>query len=125
MCATGATGGLPGFLMYLSEEYLKNPVRKWELLEELSRYRCTSPVIYIEAWQLLCMNPAMLMKLDLFEQQVLFFAVRNDLMKEEIILQTVYLAQKEKTYSESILRILKGCYAMRPGMMFCTRSVRS
>lgn len=101
-------------LMYLSEEYLKNPVRKWELLEELSRYRCTSPVIYIEAWQLLCMNPAMLMKLDLFEQQVLFFAVRNDLMKEEIILQTVYLAQKEKTYSESILRILKGCYAMRP-----------
>ena len=101
-------------LMYLSEEYLKNPVRKWELLEELSRYRCTSPVIYIEAWQLFCMNPAMLMKLDLFEQQVLFFAVRNDLMKEEIILQTVYLAQKEKTYSESILRILKGCYAMRP-----------
>lgn len=101
-------------LMYLSEEYLKNPVRKWELLEELSRYRCTSPVIYIEAWQLLCMNPAMLMKLDLFEQQVLFFAVRNDLMKEEIILQTVYLAQKERAYSESILRILKGCYAIQP-----------
>lgn len=101
-------------LMYLSEEYIKNPVRKWELLEELSRYRCTSPVIYIEAWQLWNMNPAMLMKLDTFEQQILFFAVRSDLMKEEILLQTVYLAQKEKTYSESILRILKGCYAMRP-----------
>ncbi len=102
-------------LMYLSDDYLKSPVRKWELLEEQSRYHCTSPVIYIEAWHLLCMNPAMLMKLDLFEQQILSFAVRNDLMKEEIVLQFVYLAQKEKTYSQSILRILKGCYARRPG----------
>ncbi len=101
-------------LLYLSEEYLRNPVRKWELLEEQSRYHCTSPVIYVEAWHLLCQNPSMLMKLDLFEQQILSFAVRNDLMKEEIVLQIVYLAQKEKTYSQSILRILKGCYAMRP-----------
>lgn len=101
-------------LMFLSEEYIRNPVRKWELLEELSHYHCTSPVIYIEAWQLLCMNPAMLMKLDLFEQQILSFAVKNDLMKEEIIMQVVYLSQKEKVYSGSILRILKGCYAIRP-----------
>ncbi len=101
-------------LMYLSEEYIRDPVRKWGLLEEVFRYHCTAPVIYIEAWHLLCMNPAMLMKLDLFEQQILSFAVRHGLMKEEIILQVVYLSQKEKLYSESILRILKGCYAMRP-----------
>ncbi|MCM1123562.1 MAG: DUF5717 family protein [Eubacterium sp.] len=101
-------------LMYLSAEYVRNPARKWELLEELFRYHCTSPVIYIEAWHLLCMNPAMLLKLDVFEQQILHFAVKNDLMKEEIILQTVYLAQKQKTYSESIFRILKGCYAKNP-----------
>lgn len=101
-------------LMYLSEEYIRNSGRKWDLLEELSRYHCTSPVIYIEAWHLLCMNPAMLMKLDLFERQILAFAVRNGLMKEEIIIQVVYLAQKKKSYSESVLRILKGCYAMRP-----------
>ena len=101
-------------LLYLSEEYIRNPVRKWNLLEEVSRYQCTSPVIYIEAWHLLCMNPAMLMKLDSFEQQILSFAVRNDLMKEEITLQVVYLAQKEKACSYSVLRILKGYYAMRP-----------
>lgn len=101
-------------LMYLSEEYVRNPSRKWELLEELFRYQCTSPVIYIEAWHLLCMNPAMLLKLDVFEQQILHFAVKNDLMKEEIILQTVYLSQKQKTYSDSIFKILKGCYEKRP-----------
>ena len=101
-------------LMYLSEEYVKNPSHKWELLEELFRYHCTSPVIYIEAWHLLCMNPSMLLKLDVFEQQILHFAVKNDLMKEEIILQIVYLSQKQKTYSDSVFRILKGCYEKRP-----------
>lgn len=101
-------------LLYLSEEYVKNPVRRWELLEELFRYRCTSPVIYMEAWHLLSMNPAMLLKLDTFEQQILLYAVRNDLMKEEIVMQTVYLAQKQKNYSDSVFRILTGCYEKRP-----------
>ena len=101
-------------LLYLSEEYIKFSSRKWELLEELFRYHCTSPVIYIEAWHLLCLNPAMLLKLDGFEQQVLCYAVKNDLMKEEIILQVVYLAQKQRNYSDSVLRILKGCYEKWP-----------
>ncbi len=101
-------------LLYLSEEYVKNPARRWELLEELFRCRCTSPVIYIEAWHILSMNPAMLLKLDVFEQQILQYAIKNDLMKEEIALQTVYLAQKQKNYSDSVFRILTGCYEKRP-----------
>ena len=101
-------------LLYLSEEYVKNPSRKWELLEELFGYQCTSPVIYIEAWNLLCMNPAMLLKFNTFEKQILLYAVKKDIMKEEIILQVVYLAQKQKTYSDSVFRILTGCYAIRP-----------
>ena len=101
-------------LLYLSEEYVKNSSRKWELLEELFRYRCTSPVIYIEAWNLLCANPAMLLKLDTFEQQILRYAVKNDLIKEEIVMQIVYLAQKQKNYSDSIFHILAGCYEKRP-----------
>lgn len=100
-------------LLYLSEEYAKNPFRKWELLEELFRNHCTSPVIYIEAWNLLRANPSMLMKMEEFEQQVLYYAVRNDLMNGEIAMQTVYLAQKQKTYSDGIFRILKGCYAWK------------
>lgn len=97
-------------LLYLSEEYVRNASRKWELLEELFRYQCTSPVIYIEAWHLICMNPAMLLKLDEFEQQILYYAVRKDLMKEEVILQTVYLAQKQKAYSDGVFRILAKLY---------------
>ncbi|MBP3475312.1 MAG: hypothetical protein J6K48_03205 [Lachnospiraceae bacterium] len=101
-------------LLYLSDEYVKSPSRKWLLLEELFRYHCNSPVIYIEAWHLLCMNPAMLMKLGDFELQILWYAVKNDLMKDEIVLQIVYLAQKQKNYSDNLFRILKGCYERRP-----------
>lgn len=101
-------------LMYLSEEYVKSPSRKWLLLEELFQYHCSSPVIYIEAWHILCMNPAMLMKLGTFELQILLYAVKNDLMKDEIVLQIVYLAQKQKSFSDHLFRILKGCYEKKP-----------
>ncbi len=101
-------------LMYLSEEYTGNPARRWELLEELFRCGCTSPVIYLEAWHLLAANPAMLLALDAFEQQILLYALKNDLMKEEIVLQIVYLAQKQKNYSQGIFHILTGCYEKRP-----------
>lgn len=101
-------------LMYLSDTYIKNPARKWRLLEELFDFSCTSPVIYIEAWHLLCLNPSMLMRLGDFELQVLFYAVRNDLMRDEVLLQLIYLAQKQKGFSAGLLKILEGCYERKP-----------
>ncbi len=97
-------------LLYLSEEYTQSPSRRWMLLEEMFSRHCTSPMLYIEAWNILCMNPAMLRKLDLFEEQILIYAVKNEVMQEEILLQLVYLAGQKRGYSESLFRILKGCY---------------
>lgn len=101
-------------LLYLSEEYVKSPSRKWVLLQELFDHHCTSPVIYIEAWNLIRANPAMLLKLDAFEQQVLNYAVKNDLLKEEVIRQVVYLAQHQRGYSLNLYKILAGCYEKMP-----------
>ena len=101
-------------LLYLCEEYTESPSRRWLLLEEVFSYRCTSPILYMEAWSILCMNPAMLRKLDLFEEQVLTYAVKHSLMQEEILLQVVYLAGQSRGYSERLFRILKGCYTQIP-----------
>lgn len=101
-------------LLYLSEEYVESISRRWLLLEDLFIHHCTSPMIYIEAWNILCMNPAMLRKLDLFEEQVLAFAVKNGVMQEEILLQVVYLAGQKRGYSERLFAILKGCYELIP-----------
>lgn len=97
-------------LLYLSEEYTQSASRRWMLLEEMFAHHCTSPMLYIEAWNILCMNPAMLRKLDLFEEQILIYAVKNGVMQEEILLQLVYLAGQKRGYSERLFRILKGCY---------------
>ena len=101
-------------LLYLSTEYVESVSRRWLLLEDLFIHHCTSPMIYIEAWSILCMNPAMLRKLDSFEEQILAYAVKNGVMQEEILLQVVYLAGQKRGYSEGLFRILKGCYALIP-----------
>ncbi len=101
-------------LLYLSEEYVESVSRRWLLLEELFIHHCTSPMIYIEAWNILCMNPAMLRKLDLFEEEVLTYAVKNGVMQEEILLQVVYLAGQKRGYSKRLFGILKGCYELIP-----------
>lgn len=97
-------------LLYLSDEYTQSPSRRWMLLEELFARHCTSPMLYMEAWNVVCMNPAMLRKLDLFEEEILTYAVKYKLMQEDVLLQVVYLAGQKRGYSERLVRILKGCY---------------
>lgn len=101
-------------LLFLADEYTKNAARKWALLEELFAYHCYSPVVYAEAWILICMNPAMLRKLGEFELQVLHFAAKNEAMKDDVMIQLLYLAQKQKGYSDLLLRILTACYEKKP-----------
>lgn len=101
-------------LLYLSEEYTQSTSRRWMLLEEMFLGHCTSPILYMEAWNVVCMNPAMLRKLDRFEEQILTYAVKNKLMQEDVLLQVVYLAGQKRGYSENLVRILKGCYEQLP-----------
>lgn len=101
-------------LLFLSDERVRTPARKWALLEELFEYNCNSPMLYMEAWNLLCMNPATLLKLNDFELQILTYAVKNDVMKDEVLLQLIYLTQKTKGYSGTLLRILINCYEKSP-----------
>lgn len=104
---------LAWLLLYVPNEY-RSVSRKWMLLEELFQYRCNSPVVYIEAWNLLCQNPAMLLKLGEFELQILNYAVKQELMKEDILIQLLYLAPKHKTYSGRLFAILAACYEENP-----------
>ena len=101
-------------LLYLSEEYGKSPSKRWLMLEEQFRRGCTSPVLYVEAWHLLEINPTLLMKLNEFEIQVLNFAAERQLLQADIILQIRYLAQKKKEYSQRVFCILRACYEKLP-----------
>lgn len=101
-------------LLYLSGDYNRSPSRKWMILEEQFRKGCKSPVLYIEAWNLLVSNPTLLMRLDRFELQVLTYAAKNDLLKSGVMEQVVYLSSKQKNYSDRVFYLLKKCYEILP-----------
>lgn len=101
-------------LLYLSEEYMRSPSKKWIILEDQFMQGCKSPVLYIEAWNLLVPNPTLLMRLDAFSLQVLTYAAKKELLTASVIEQVAYLAGKQKNYSPALFFILKNCYKMVP-----------
>ena len=101
-------------MLHLSEEYVKSFSGRWLLLEEQFKYNCVSPILYVEAWRLLEMNPTLLMKLGPFEMQVLNFAAKKELLSQDIIVQIRFQMQKIKEYSKQAFCILKECYEKYP-----------
>lgn len=101
-------------LLYLSEEYGKSFSKKWMFLEEQYGRGSRSPVLYIEALLLLNQNPSLLIKLGDFEKKVLFYGARYEMLQEDVVLQFIYLVQREREYSDCMYRILKACYKIKP-----------
>ncbi len=96
--------------MYLSEEYLSRPEKRMELLENLFARECRSPVLYLEAALLYDANPALLSELNDFSGQVLLYAVRKDMLSDNLLSQVNYLAEKQRTFNEKLFRVLCAGY---------------
>lgn len=101
-------------LLYLSEEYGKSPSAKWMVLEDQYKLGCISPVLYIEAYNLMNASPTLLMKLSGFELQVLTYALKKGLLNPQIAEQIVFLSFKEKQYQEQVYQLLKKCCELVP-----------
>jgi len=97
-------------LLYLREEYSRNPAKKWILLEEQFHYGNCSPVLYIEAITLLNANPSLLQELGEYEIQILNFAVKKKLLDTDVVPQIHYLIGRVKNFSNRLYRILEYCY---------------
>lgn len=97
-------------LLFLSPEYNQKPVSKWRFLEKQFERGCTSPLIYLEALQLLNENPAMLRALKSFEIQVLHYGSRKDALSAQLVDQMLYLSGKRRDFSPVLLRVLISCY---------------
>lgn len=100
-------------LLYLSEEYTKMPSAKLQFLEKQFTRGCRSFVLYIEVLQVLNNNPALLRKLDQFEQQALYYGIRRDYFSAELMERFLELAGKSREYSPLLCRILEKLYEKR------------
>lgn len=100
-------------LLYLSEEYNKSFSKKWMFLEEQFDRGCTSPVIFIEALLLLNLNPSLLVRLGGFEKQILLYGAKHEMLNNDVMMQFLYLVQRERDYSSCLFRILNDCYQIK------------
>ena len=94
-------------LLYLSPEYDKSDNTKWDFLEKQFRQGCTSPIMYIEALQLLNSNPSLLRKLESFSMGVLWFGAKQDRIGPELLEQLLYLCTRIKDYSAEYMGLLE------------------
>ena len=101
-------------LCHLKEEYVGNPMRKWQFLKDLGSTKYLSPIIMAEAWQLLGQNPSLLTRLDDFEIRLLLFATKRGLLLKAMVPQIVYLVGRNKAYSAHLLKILTVCHDLSP-----------
>ena len=94
-------------LLYLSPEYDKSDNTKWDFLEKQFRQGCVSPIMYIEALQLLNSNPSLLRKLEAFVVQVLWFGAKQERIGPELLEQLLYLCTRIREYSAEYVGLLE------------------
>ena len=110
-----SSADLAWILLYLSRDYAHSSTRKWIFLErQVAELRSSSPLLYIEALNLLLADPAMLVKLSRFERIIMRYAAANNMITEDLARQFVYVASKENNFSISVYEILKACYDVLP-----------
>ena len=86
--------------------------RKIFLMEELFERGCTSPFLYLEAWNAICADMSLLHRMNRFWAQVFLFAGKEKMLTEELVMRLAYLSGYEKNFNESLYRaMIMGCEA--------------
>jgi len=98
------------FALQLNEDLQRSKELRWQFMEEMFENGCASPMILCEAFLLLQDNPTFLLKLEHFEENVLWHGARRQMLRPELIEQLQYLAARKQEYSPLLLRILGEVY---------------
>ena len=101
---------LAWLLLYTDEEYAKNPEFKWLFLQEQFKLGCTSPILFCEAVMLLEEHPSYILRLDEFEQNVLWYAAKKGVLSQGMIEHLQYLVVRVTEYSSLLYRTLVEVY---------------
>lgn len=94
-------------LLFLSRELNRSAAKKWTFLEEQFKAGCTSPVLYLEALQLLNANPTLLLKLDGVAKRILMYGAKNGILNADLTGHMIYLINREKYYDPALFTLLK------------------
>lgn len=93
------------FLLYLDPE-LGQAKRKLNAVMDQLEEGCCSPVMYLEACQVLNESPQYVTKLKPQMEEILHWGCKKQYLTKELALRYVYLAGKRKSYSARMLQDL-------------------
>lgn len=101
-------------LLQMEGGYKRLPSEAIFLMEEQFERGCSSPVLYMEAWNLISRDISLFHRLSPFWIQVFCYAGRRDLLTEELVMRLAYLSGYEKSFSGSLYRALVAGYRKFP-----------
>ncbi len=101
-------------LFRIDPDYLRSPAKKIYAMDELFKTGCRSPLLYIEALNLLRRDGSYLRRLNPFMRHVLTFAVKHEVLPKDLASRMAHLSENEKAFSQPVYRMLTGAYEMHP-----------
>lgn len=94
-------------LFYLNSDTENNKSIRLVRIKDIVNDGCTSPVIYLEAINILNAQPVLLRVLNKFEIKVINFGCRYGIINEKLALQIADVALSEKNGSYELVSVLK------------------
>lgn len=101
-------------LMQYDESMKGSASRTLHMMEDYYEIGGRSPLMYLEAYQLVEQNMDQFTRVDSFWTQVMLFAASEKLLTEEICMRIAYLSGYEKSFSQSLYKTLTMAYIQYP-----------
>ncbi len=97
-------------LLFMDEEFEKNPSLKLLRIKEQFNKGCNSPALYIEACNILNEQPLLLRVLNSFEINVLYFGVKHGIVNRKLCSHVAEMVMSVRFGSEKFIRLMMALY---------------
>src|SRR5690606_669439 len=107
-------------MMQLLPEYASGLPARWYFLKKQYTNGSRSPILYLEAWDMIHADPAYLSLQedrrtgryggDAFERQVLLYAIRKELLDPQTLESVLERTERRREFSRSLYRVLTTAY---------------
>ena len=111
---------LQWLILQVDGNRFRNDSEKLDAIRRQYVCGCISPVMYLEAWEILKKEPLMLRSLGDFEIRLLRFLCRENLINREICGQSAQLALRCQTYDQVLYGVLCSCFDKYPSKNMLT-----
>lgn len=111
---------LQWLMLKINANLFKNDSERLDAIRRQYICGCKSPVLYLEAWEILKKEPLMLRTLDEFEIHLLRFLCKEKLADRELCGQAAQIAGHMQTFHPLLYDVLCRCFELYPSKNMLT-----